>query len=274
MNHAPRILVVGTASLDVLHLPSGIVHTIGGAGMYTALAARHADGDVTLCAPRPQPMPNPFIDAAARLHWIGPQCTAEELPRLAIAHHGDGKATLLDAAWGAEEHFSPENLPHDLSTFDAVHVAALSSAQRMLAFVGACRDRGARFLSAGTYFRLVQHTPDVVREIMAACDAFFMNDNEARRLFGDVAAARAARGALLFVTCGADGARACDADDCSSVQAPAAAELDPTGAGDTFCGTALVARARGATPADAARAGCHAASDMIEAAGPQRLLAG
>jgi len=274
MNHAPRILVVGTASLDVLHLPSGIVHTIGGAGMYTALAARCAGADVTLCAPRPQPMPDAFDAAAARLHWIGPRCTADELPRLAIAHHGGGKATLLDAAWGAEAMLSPEHLPHDLSAFDAVHVAALSSASRMLAFVDACRERNARFLSAGTYFRLVQHAPDVVREIMAACNAFFMNDNEARGLFGDVAAARAESGALLFVTCGADGARACDADGCSSVPAPATVELDPTGAGDTFCGTALVALARRANAADAARAGCRAASDMIEAAGPQRLLAG
>lgn len=272
MKRSPRILVIGTASIDVLHLPSGIVHTIGGAGMYTALAAARAGADVTLCAPRPQPVPQAFAAADAHLRWIGPHCAAADMPRLAIAHHGNGKATLLDAAWGAEAVLSIEHLPDDLQSYDAVHVAALSSAQRMLEFVHACRERGARFLSAGTYFRLVQLAPDVVRNIIAACDAFFMNDNEARGLFGTLDAARAEQGRTLFVTCGADGARILTSDDIGAVPAPHADELDPTGAGDTFCGTTLTALVRGAAARDAASAGCIAASHMIEAAGPARLL--
>lgn len=268
----PHILVIGTASRDVLHLPTGVIHTIGGAGLYTALAAAHSGARVTLCAPQPREAPNTFAAAAARLHWIGPCVSEDELPRLAIAHHGGGKATLLDAAWGAEMQLSTSDLPTDMHEFDAVHVAALSSASRMREFAHACRARGARLLSAGTYFRLVQQAPDVVRTLIGACDVFFMNDNEARGLFGSVEAVRASHGRHLFVTLGAGGALICTDTAQQRVTAPTVHEVDPTGAGDTFCGTALTALARGATALDAAATSCIVASDMIQAAGPARLL--
>ena len=267
-----NILVIGTASRDVLHLPTGIVHTVGGAGLYTALAAAQAGARVTLCAPYPQPLPGEFNAAAARLTWIGPSIDADALPRLAIAHHGGGKATLLDAAWGAEAQLEPAHLPARLPDFDAVHIAALSSAARMLTFARACRERGARFISAGTYFRLVQNSPDVVHELIDACDGFFMNDNEARGLFGSVEAAHSTHKRLLFVTLGADGAQVCTNSAHTHLPAPPAHEGDPTGAGDTFCGTTLTMLARGASPVNAAAAGCAAASRMIEAPGPAQLL--
>lgn len=272
----PHILIIGTASRDTLHLPSGIVQTIGGAGLYTALAAAQAGAHVTLCAPRPQPMPPAFVDAAKRLHWIGPLVAEADLPRLAIAHHGDGKATLLDAAWGAEQHLTETYLPTNLSVFDVVHIAALSSAQRMLEFARTCRARGARVVSAGTYFRLVQTAADAVRTLIDECDVFFMNDNEARglfdRSFNEANALPPSAKTLTFITCGADGALVCTQATPQHVPAPPAHEVDPTGAGDTFCGTVLTALARGASPITAATAGCAAASDMIQAAGPANLL--
>jgi len=272
----PHILIIGAASRDTLHLPSGIVQTIGGAGLYTALAAAQAGAHVTLCAPQPQPMPPAFADAAQRLHWIGPLIAETDLPRLAIAHHGDGKATLLDAAWGAEQQLTDAHLPTSLSEFDAVHIAALSSAPRMLGFAHACRARGARFISAGTYFRLVQSAADVVRTLIDECDIFFMNDNEARGLFGHAFTKANVlpppTKTLTFITLGADGALVCDQAAPQHVPAPPAHEADPTGAGDTFCGTVLTALARGASPITAAAAGCAAASNMIQAAGPANLL--
>ncbi|HMR66771.1 MAG TPA: hypothetical protein PKE64_22400 [Anaerolineae bacterium] len=42
-NQVPTVFVIGTASLDVLHLADGrTVQTAGGAGLYTALAAHRA----------------------------------------------------------------------------------------------------------------------------------------------------------------------------------------------------------------------------------------
>ncbi len=265
-----RILVIGTASNDTLHLPSGIVSTIGGAGLYTALAAANAGAQATLFAPRPEPLPDAFAAAAARLVWIGPLAPADALPRLEIAHHGDGRATLLGAAWGAEAQLLPEHLPPDLSGYDFVHIAALSSAQRMQAFADACRARGAQRISAGTYFRLVQATPDAVRALAESCDVFFANENEAAGLFGAIDSLPPH--GLRFVTLGSRGAWVLEPGARNEVASPHARELDPTGAGDTFCGTVLASLASGAPPRDAAIAGCVAAARMIEKPGPARLL--
>jgi sugar/nucleoside kinase (ribokinase family) len=49
-------------------------------------------------------------------------------------------------------------------------------------------------------------------------------------------------------------------------------ELDPTGAGDTFCGAVLAGLALGEEVEDAARAGVALAAEMIGAVGPARLL--
>ena len=52
MNH---LLVIGGASFDVLHLQDQTVATAGGAGMYTAMAARRCGAPVSLFGPRPDP---------------------------------------------------------------------------------------------------------------------------------------------------------------------------------------------------------------------------
>ena len=67
------LLVIGGASLDVLHLSNGqTVRSAGGAGLYTALAAHCAGASVGMFAPKPEPMPDELQLAARRIAWIGP----------------------------------------------------------------------------------------------------------------------------------------------------------------------------------------------------------
>jgi ribokinase len=263
------LLIIGTASSDTLHLADGGTHHApGGAGLYTALAAHSANAEVTLLAPKPDPLSAPFDSVAARMRWIGPQCAPDALPKLEIAHHGGGKATLMGAAWGAEATLTPEAIPADLSGFDFVHIAALSSAARQRAFFDACRQRGARRISVGTYARIATNETEAVRALIAEADAFFMNDNEAGILFGDPARARTRADGLLCVTRGALGAWAIQGAHTLTITAPPAIDLDPTGAGDTFCGVTLALLAQGADVLEACTAGCAAASRMIEHPGP------
>jgi len=91
------------------------------------------------------------------------------LRRLDIEHHGQGRATLLDASWGAEAELNPAALSFDPRRMAIVHIAALRSAQRQLDFAQACRARGAPRLSAGTYARLVQNE-NVLRYLTVRTD--------------------------------------------------------------------------------------------------------
>jgi len=48
-----RLLVIGSASSEVLHLEDRTVASVGGAGMYTAMAARRCGAQTAMFGPRP-----------------------------------------------------------------------------------------------------------------------------------------------------------------------------------------------------------------------------
>lgn len=280
------LLIIGGASLDVLHLvDSQSVKSPGGAGLYTALAAAKAGAQVTMYAPHPDPMPAELQAAAQRLTWLGPTVPPNQLPRFEIAHHGGGRATLVDAFWGGEMLITADTFAADQLTAPIVHVGALRTAERQLAFVkalspspenrgreGAQRRVGAVRTSAGTYSWICRNEPDTVRTIFDLADYFFMNENEATILFGDPDRVSARPGQLVFITLGERGALVLQGTHVTHVPGLPAVEVDPTGAGDTFCGTTLAALSRGAHPIMAARSAIAAAADMIGGIGPSRLL--
>jgi sugar/nucleoside kinase (ribokinase family) len=276
-----RLLIIGTASLDRLHLPThgqaGVAHAAGGAGLYTALAAHRAGSRTHLWAPRPDPMPPLLQPAAERVNWSGPPIAPAELPHLEIVHHGEGRATLLYASWGAELQLVPERLPSGLHQAAMIHVAALSTAQRQLEFVQAIQAaRGANRhprISVGTYARLVQGETAVVRQLIEYADFFFMNENEAKGLWGQVEHAHTRPDACLFITLGAQGVLVMRGNDVTHVPGHAAVEIDPTGAGDTFCGATLARLARGESPVTAAQYAVELAAQTVSAIGPAALLA-
>ncbi len=265
------LLVIGGASLDVLHFAGQTVGSAGGAGLYTAAAAARVGARVAMYGPRPDPLPAALAPATHVFTWFGPLIPPDQLPRFEIAHESGGRTTMLDAFFGAEASLDPEGLPADLARYRLVHIVPMGSARRQLAFLGACRARGARRIAAGTFLGAVTEDADAVRALMAGCDLFFMNRNEATVLFGSPEAARIAAGKLLFVTLGAEGALVVQGDHVTHLPGQPARELDPTGAGDTFCGATLALLARGEHPIMAARQGIALAAHMIGAPGPAAL---
>jgi hypothetical protein len=240
--------------------------------MYTAMAARRLGAQVSLFAPRPVPLPATLEPVAARLHeWLGPAVALDQLPRFEIAHDG-GATSYLGTFFGAESSLAPESLPDDLSAYDIVHVVPLGDVHRQHAFVRASRARGARIVSAGTYVRSVLSAPDAVRQVMDEADVFFMNSSEAEALFGSLASARTAAGKLLLVTLGPNGAHVIQGGHVTEVPPVPARQVDPTGAGDCFCGAVLAGLAGRRHPVMAARSAVPLAAAMIEQVGPAALL--
>ena len=267
---AADLLVIGAVSDDRLHI-GGQVHDVpGGAGLYTALGARAISPDVTLWAPKPNPLPTKF-KGLEPLRWIGPRIAPHDIPALEIEHHGGGRATLLRAGWGAIEHLAPDQLP-DLGRYDIVHVAALGPTQKQLAFVQAIRRKSQALVSAGTYARETFGQTDGVRELISACDAFFLNANEAQALWGEAIPQVAQPGKRLFITEGDRGARVLTEQGQKYVPAVSVTEVDPTGAGDAFCGAVLAGLAAGQTAAQAGLAAVEIAGRNVSAVGPKNLL--
>lgn len=263
------LLVIGCASVDTIHIENvghrETYHTVGGAGLYTALAAASVDASnsVTLLAPRPEKLPASLAFVEGKLLWPGPSMLIEShLPRLEIVHHGAGRATLLGADWGEEKLLRADN--QDLIDMivtaqpDIVHIAALSGAAHQVDIARALnrlRNDSAEKssnelknlkISGGTYARAIGADKGSVLELLNLCDYFFMNSNEAGMLgfSGTVSAPGSVQTSptsrLVFVTDGASGASICGAaEGAIHIDAFPAVELDPTGAGDTFCGATL-----------------------------------
>ena len=267
-----QLLVIGGASLDTLHFKGQTVRSAGGAGMYTTMAAIRCGAKASMFAPRPEPMPAELDPVAKKLdQWLGPVIPAERLPHFEIQHSGD-KATYLVASIGAEGELTTDQLPADLSGFDCVHLTPLGNSELQQEFVIACRNKGARVISSGTYLCTIKDRPDLIRRTIELSDIFFMNEEEAVLLFGSLERATTATGKLLFVTLGEKGVMVVQGKDQTRLHAKEARVLDPTGAGDTFCGATLAGLMQGMHPVMSALRGMSLAAEEIESVGPVALL--
>jgi len=267
-----QLLVIGGASFDVLHLEDRTVESVGGAGMYTAMAASRCGAQVSMLSPRPDALPERLKPIAEHLvEWLGPVIAPAQMLQFEISYRG-GKTKYLKASLDAEKTLSPTTLPADLSKFDLVHVTPLGDASKQLSFIQACQQRGVKRISAGTWPGGAVEQLQVVHTVIEHSDYFFMNYVEAKALFGSLESVTTEPGKVLFVTLGAQGACIIQGDTSTLIPAVSATVLDPTGAGDTFCGATLAYLLQKKHPIMAARQATALAAEMIAQVGPTALL--
>ncbi len=131
-----HLLVIGSPSIDTLHFKNRTEKSAGGAGLYTALAARRSGCIVTMYGPRPDQIPLLLEPLDKELEaWLGPLVPLKDIPHFEISHHGD-KATYLEFYVGEEGRLDPSVLPQDLSIYDGVHLTALGVVKQQLRFRG------------------------------------------------------------------------------------------------------------------------------------------
>jgi sugar/nucleoside kinase (ribokinase family) len=267
-----QLLVIGGASNDILHLEDQTVQSIGGVGMYTAMAAQRCGVGASILSHPPDPCPEAFQPIIHRLtEWLGPSVSPDQLPHFEISYKG-GVTKYLDVSLRSEADLFPAMLPTNLSKYQIVHVAQKADIAVQMSFIKACRQRGAKLISAGTYPVNATNQPQSVRALIDQSDFFFMNQCEAEAVFGSLESAHTQPGKVLFITLGAKGVRIIQGDWTTTIPAVPAQELDPTGAGDTFCGASLAFLMHNSHPVMAARRAVALAAEMIAYIGPTALL--
>ncbi len=265
---SPRLLVIGGASLDRIHVRGHAVATPGGAGLYTALAAARAGIEVTMLSPVPDPMPPELAWVRDMIRWVGPVVDLDGMPRFEIAYDERGAVTLFREHLGAEPSMTPALLDLVPNLPRCAYCVPFMDAALQRAFVDALRARGCLTV-AGTYGKAAQQQPVLARATLDLVDLSFCNAQEAELLFGADAAPSIGR--LRFVTRGADGVTVLQGDHRTDIPGVGADALDPTGAGDTFCGTTVARILLGDHPVEAARRANAAAAEMVTAVGPAAL---
>jgi sugar/nucleoside kinase (ribokinase family) len=179
--------------------------------------------------------------------------------------------------------FSPS--VHDVAApIAAAHLAPLPW-PRHVALVAALREAGAATISVDLDDRKLRDVPrKAVAELIRSVDLFMPSRQDGRVIFPGATPSDTVRRfrdmapdtALIVLKCGADGCVAHAAGTSDLIRLPAfpVTAVDSTGAGDTFCGGALVGFVRTADPVQALSHGAVAASFCVETVGCAGLLAG
>jgi sugar/nucleoside kinase (ribokinase family) len=164
----------------------------------------------------------------------------------------------------------------------AAHLAPLPW-HRHVELVGALRAAGSEIVSVDLDDRrLAEVARDDVIGLMASVDMFMPSRQDGRVIVPNATSADTVRylrdlspqTPLIVLKCGADGciAHAKDSGDLLILPAAPVEAVDATGAGDTFCGGALVGYARTRDPLHALLHGAVSASFCVTAVGVRGLL--
>jgi sugar/nucleoside kinase (ribokinase family) len=180
---------------------------------------------------------------------------------------------------GANLHLAEEDVTAAMDGADAVFVSGypLLRPATVAAAMAAARAAGRAGLpavvDAASWPLLDGGAGEPVLEAAALAGTLLANRDEAAALAGrpdpGVAGSRlAARVGTVVVKCGPEGVLVCVGDRPPvAVPAPAVDVVDVTGAGDAFAAGYLLARARGAEPAEAAAAGTALAARAVATRG-------
>ncbi|MET3131088.1 ribokinase [Oxalobacteraceae bacterium GrIS 1.11] len=270
-----NLVVVGMAYFEVFVPPhlrpapgeerfvDGIELALGGA-LNTATVAAALGLNVTLCVP----MGKGIVDQAVQLlaQRLGitlmPIATRDN-PAISLVFSDASDRSFLSTA-ELDALSTVERLP----LCDWVHVPGLEEADRLAPALAGARRDGARISVSGSW------SPRQLERLQARAgqdwDLLVLNEKEALAACGEVAQAPARlAGAArsVLVTLGPNGAfGTLDGVALRGAAAPARV-LDPTGAGDAFCGGLIAALAAGAAPEAALRHGSQAAARILNQSG-------
>jgi sugar/nucleoside kinase (ribokinase family) len=281
-DQAEQLLIVGSMAFDDLELPSGNApNVVGGSATYAAYSA-------SLFAP---------VRVVAVVGSDFDESTLASLNARGVDTAGVERATGKTFRWAgryADNLASRTTLDTQLNVF-ADFRPKLPPAYRKTPFLMLGNIHPAlqlevleqiqapRFVAADTMNFWIEGEREALGKVLARLDLLIINDEELRQLAGDYNVKRAAKHVLglgpkrLIVKRGEFGALLFDEQGAFFTPAyPLEAELDPTGAGDTFAGALLgyLANSSATDPATLRRALVTAsavASFCVEDVGTRRL---
>jgi ribokinase len=279
----PPLLCIGNITVDESVQADGSRReALGGDAIFAVLAARHVGGDATWLAPMGDDLPAAMLERLRHAHLDPDQLPRRNLPTVRnVVTYDAGGGRSWDLITGAE-HFDrmsvyPSDVPDEYLGCAGILVLAMSL-RSQLALTPWLRAHSA----ATIYLDLEEdgvagHETEIL-DLLASCDVFLPSEVEARALTGtDDLADAARRFAALGPSCvvikrAERGCLVLDRGRVTEVPTRAVAPVDPTGAGDAFCGAFAATHLRAGDPVAAARVAATAAQFAISDYGVEALL--
>jgi sugar/nucleoside kinase (ribokinase family) len=278
-----NVLSVGGLTIDWLQTPSARHGpALGGNAAYAAVGAHLAGADASVVAVIGDDYPDELLEQLNRagIDTTHVRLSAGSSFRVLLDESGPSRRISYLPGSGHNDRLDPipAQLPDDMSD-SAVHICGIPPAsQRSL--LDASRER-AVVTTMDTVIIPDQIEPGAgeLIELARRASAFLPSRDEVERLWpGDVEATvvelHEAGVARVVVKLGADGSIGVDDDGVCWVPAVATTVVDPTGAGDAYCGAFCAVIADGADLRTAMAWGAAAASVVIEDYGAAHALVG
>jgi sugar/nucleoside kinase (ribokinase family) len=278
------LVCIGNITIDVSVQPDGTSReALGGDAIFGVLSARHAGARADWLAPIGRDFPDTLRELLGEAGLGVEQLPRRELDsvRNVITYGSDG-GRVWDLVTG-REHFDWMSVYPD----DVSGPARQAAGYLVLAMAVPSQVTLTPWLRANTdatiYLDLeedgIPGNEEALRGIVGACDVFLPSEIEATRLTGltDIEAAARELSALgpqtVVIKRAERGCLILDGDRLTEVPTQIVAPVDPTGAGDAFCGGFAAVHLRTGDPILAADAGAEAARLAISGYGVEALIA-
>ena len=240
-----NLLAVGTVAFDAIETPFGKTDKIlGGAATYIGLSASVLNANVSLVSVVGGDFPQEYLDLLTNrnINIEGIEIFPNEKTFFwAGKYHNDlNSRDTMATELNVLEKFEPK-IPEHCKNYDILLLGNLHPSTQLSVLNGmSCRPK---LVILDTMNFWMNHTWDLLKEVIAKSDVITINDEEARQLSGEYSLPKAAQKIhkmgpkYVIIKKGEHGALLFSEGKVFAIPAlPLEEVFDPTGAGDTFAG--------------------------------------
>ena len=240
-----NLLAVGTVAFDAIETPFGKTDKIlGGAATYIGLSASVLNANVSLVSVVGGDFPQEYLDLLTNrnINIEGIEIFPNEKTFFwAGKYHNDlNSRDTMATELNVLEKFEPK-IPEHCKNYDILLLGNLHPSTQLSVLNGmSCRPK---LVILDTMNFWMNHTWDLLMEVIAKSDVITINDEEARQLSGEYSLPKAAQKIhkmgpkYVIIKKGEHGALLFSEGKVFAIPAlPLEEDFDPTGAGDTFAG--------------------------------------
>ncbi len=275
MSDAPQVIFIGSPTRDTLARDGAAREATGGAAYISALASRWAGATTGVVARVPTNLPTSVSGAfgPGGLARAGLRCTEGRLPGFRITYDENDRATYDQMQVGMESDLDASDIPAEwlVDALAWIHIAGIGAdAEQQLRVLSNLRARAPNWsgaISVGTCRAMIEAKPAITLRLLAESDAFFLNEEEWALLCPN--GVPEGHTGMIVVTLGPAGVRVIGGPCEGTYPALPVTVVDPTGAGDSFCGGFIGAMVTGhKTPV---QQGLQAAANVLSGWGADAL---
>ena len=272
----PEVLFIGSPTIDHLIHNKRAHQAIGGAAFISALAAKWAGASVGIVARIPTQLPYKIasVFGPGGINRGGLTCFEGDLPAFRITYDEKERATYDQMKPGIEAQLCAEDIPQKWLTHACkwIHIAGIgANTQQQIGVAKGIKEIAPNWtgvLSAGTCRAMVEEDPSGTLALLLQCDVFFLNREEFNILCPKGLPDKY-RGTVV-ITDGANGVEIIGGLYQGHYATRPVSPLDPTGAGDSFCGGFIGTVVSGGT--NPAEKGIQIAGHVLEGLGADPLI--